>query len=134
MSSPMGESGFLYKKGIDDSGWLCKNFYYYGRVCGLGKGKIAPVCTRKGDGKKFTERVVTFSDLIPDFLVTIFPVVGGIILSIFDFSLLRVGLIIVLMVWSVGGTAVLRSSLVCTHCKQREIGCPAQQFFSKKKD
>ena len=111
----------------------CKHCYYHGKVCGLGKGKIASVVTKKDDPKKFTERKVTFSDLVPDFLVAIFPIVGGIILSILDFSLIRIGMIILLVVLSVGGTAVIRGSFACKYCKQREIGCPAEQFFSKKK-
>ncbi|MCK5030690.1 MAG: hypothetical protein KAR64_04430 [Thermoplasmatales archaeon] len=111
----------------------CKHCYYYGKVCGLGKGKIASLVTKKDVPKKFTERKVTFSDLVPDFLVAIFPIVGGIILSILDFSLIRIGMIILLVVLSVGGTAIIRGSFACKHCKQREIGCPAEQFFSKKK-
>jgi hypothetical protein len=111
----------------------CKYCYYYNRLCGLGKGKIAPLFTKKGDPKKFTEREVTFSDLIPDFLVTIFPIVGGVILSVIDFSFTRLGLIIIFMILSFGGTAIIRGNLACKYCKQREIGCPAQQFFSKKK-
>ena len=110
-----------------------KHCYYHGKVCGLGKGKIASLVTKKDDPKKFTERKVTFSDLVPDFLVAIFPIVGGIILSILDFSLIRIGMIILLVVLSVGGTAVIRGSFACKYCKQREIGCPAEQFFSKKK-
>ena len=111
----------------------CKHCYYYHRLCGLGKGTIASFVTKKGDPKKFTERDVTLSDLIPDFLVAIFPIVGGIILSVLDFSLLRIGLMILLVIFSFGGTAVIRGSFACKYCKQREIGCPAEQFFSKKK-
>lgn len=110
----------------------CKNCYYHNRVCGLGKGKIASLFTKKGDPKKFTERDVGFKDLIPDFLVAIFPLVGGIILSIIDFSIIRIVLIITLMIFSFGGTAVIRGSFACKYCRQREIGCPAEKFFSNK--
>lgn len=111
----------------------CKHCYYYGKVCGLGKGKISSLFTKKGNAEKFTNRKVTFSDLIPDFLVAIFPIVGGLILSFLDFSLIRLGLIAVMLVISFGGTAVIRGSFACKYCKQREIGCPAEQFFSKEK-
>lgn len=111
----------------------CKYCYYYNRVCGLGKGKIASLLTKKGDPKKFTEREVNFFDLIPDFLVTIFPIVGGVILSVLNFSFIRIGMIILFVILSFGGTAFIRGTLACKYCKQREIGCPAQQFFSKKK-
>ena len=111
----------------------CKYCYYYNRVCGLGKGKIAPLFTKKDEHEKFTERKVTFSDLIPDFLVTIFPIVGGVILLVVDFSFLRIVMIILFVILSLGGTAFIRGNLACKYCKQREIGCPAQEFFSKKK-
>lgn len=111
----------------------CKYCCYYNKVCGLGRGKIASLFTKKGDPKKFTEREVTLSDLIPDFLVTIFPIVGGVILSVLDFSFMRIGLIILLAIISFGGTAVVRGNLACKYCKQREIGCPALKFFDKKK-
>lgn len=110
----------------------CKNCYYYNRVCGLGKGKIASLFTKKGDPKKFTEKEVTFKDMVPDFLVAIFPLVGGIILSVIDFSLIRIGLIVILLMFSFGGTAVIRGSLACKYCRQREIGCPAEKLFNKK--
>lgn len=110
----------------------CKHCYYYNKVCGLGKGKIAPFITKKGDVKKFSEREITFIDLIPDFLVSIFPLVGGVILSIFDFSWIRIGLMVLLLLLSFGGTAVVRGSLACNYCKQREIGCPADALFHKK--
>jgi len=111
----------------------CKFCYYYNRVCGLGKGKIASLFTKKGDPKKFTERNVNPSDLIPDFLVTVFPIVGGVILLVLNFSFIRIGMIILLAILSFGGTAIIRGYLACKYCKQREIGCPAQQFFSKNK-
>ncbi len=111
----------------------CKHCYYYNRVCGLGKGKIASLFTKKGDPKKFTERNVSLSDLIPDFLVTVFPIVGGVILLALNFSFIRTGMIILLAILSFGGTAIIRGNLACKYCKQKEIGCPAQQFFSKNK-
>ena len=111
----------------------CKHCYYYNKICGLGKGIFASLIVKKGDPKKFTEREVTISDLIPDFLVAIFPIVGGIILSIIDFSLIRVGMIILIMLLSIGGTAFIRGSFACKYCRQREIGCPAEQLFSTKK-
>jgi len=111
----------------------CKHCYYYNKVCGFGKGKIASLFLKKGDTKKFIDRKITFSDLIPDFLVFIFPIIGGSILSILDFSFMRIGLIILFAIISFGGTAIIRGKLVCKYCKQSKIGCPALQFFSRKK-
>jgi hypothetical protein len=111
----------------------CKHCYYYNKLCGLGKGKYASFLVKKGDPKKFIEREVTVSDLLPDFLVALFPIAGGIILSIIDFSFIRIGLLILLILLSTSGTAFLRGSFACKYCKQRQIGCPADQFFNKNK-
>lgn len=61
----------------------CGNCYYYGKVCGLGKGKIAPVFCKKGDPKKFVERDISWYHLLPDFLTVIFPMVGGVYIGDF---------------------------------------------------
>jgi hypothetical protein len=110
----------------------CKNCYYYGKICGLGKGKIAPFFVKKGNPKKFTEKKVMWYDLIPDFLIAIIPLVGGLILLIYDFSFLHLCLIILLVILFFGGTGYIRGSFACKYCKQKEIGCPATKTFDKK--
>ena len=111
----------------------CKNCYYYNKVCGLGKGSIAPILTKKGDKSRFVDRKISWYDLLPDFLVGIIPIIGGIILLINDFSYNLVGLIILLAVIFFGGTGYIRGSFACKYCRQKEIGCPAQRIFSKEK-
>lgn len=111
----------------------CKHCYYYGKVCGLGKGKIAPFFTKKGDSKKFAEKEVSWYHLLPDFLTVIIPIVGGITLLILDFSLILLGMIFLLVILYFGGAAVTRGSFACKYCKQRELGCPAEKLFGKEK-
>ena len=111
----------------------CKDCYYYGKICGLGKGKIAPFFIKKGNSKRFVERKISWYDLVPDFLVAIIPLIGGIILLSYDFSFLRLGLIIFLAIFFFGGTGFIRGSFACKYCKQKEVGCPADNIFSKKK-
>jgi hypothetical protein len=111
----------------------CVNCYYYGEVCGFGKGKICPLLFRRGDPQKFIEREISWLDLLPDFMVLIFPLAGGIILSITDFAWFRVTLLAALVMLSFGGNAVVRGSFACKFCKQREIGCPAEKLFNKAK-
>lgn len=110
----------------------CKDCYYYGKVCGLGKGWVAPWFCKKGDPEKFADRSISFYDLIPDFLVGIIPIVAGIILLVQNFSLIILGLIILLFFLFFSGTALIRGKLVCKFCKQKEIGCPAEKLFNKK--
>jgi hypothetical protein len=111
----------------------CKYCYYYGKICGLGKGKIAPLFTKKGTPSKFIDKKISWYDLIPDFLVGIIPLIGGIILLYNDFSYVILGLIILLLVIFFGGTGFIRGSFACRYCKQKELGCPAQEIFNKEK-
>jgi len=110
----------------------CKYCYYYGKNCGLGKGKIASLFTKKGESDKFIDKKISWYDLIPDFLVGIIPLIGGLILLYNNFSVILLSLIILLLVIFFGGTGFIRSSLACRYCKQKEIGCPAQKIFNKK--
>jgi hypothetical protein len=110
----------------------CKNCWYYGKKCGLGKGRIAPLFFKKGDTKKFADRDISMIHMIPDFMVIIFPLVGGIILLIFEFSIITLFLMIILAVLFFSGTAFIRSTFACKYCKQKDIGCPADELFNKR--
>jgi hypothetical protein len=57
----------------------------------------------------------------------------GIVLLIRTFNLLLLVLVILLFLLAFIGNGLIRSSLACKYCKQKEIGCPAEQLFSKKK-
>jgi len=110
----------------------CVNCYYYGKVCAFGKGRLCPVLFKKGDPQKFVEREVSWSQVLPDLLVSIFPIVGGVALLVRDFTWLVVAMLAVLVVLSLGGNAVVRGSFACKFCKQRQIGCPAEKLFGKR--
>lgn len=111
----------------------CKDCWYYGRICGLGKGKIAPLFVKKGDTKKFADRDISTVHLIPDFMLVIFPLIGGVILLVLDFSFVLLGLLIILAIIFFSGTALIRGTFACKYCKQKDIGCPADEIFNKKK-
>ncbi|MHC4534112.1 MAG: hypothetical protein ACYS6K_09180 [Planctomycetota bacterium] len=109
----------------------CVNCYYYGKTCGLGRGKLCAMLFKKGNPESFIEKEIAWKDLIPDFLVMIFPLIGGIIILIRDFTWLILVLMVILIMLSMGGNAFLRGSLACKYCKQKELGCPAEQLFNK---
>ena len=109
----------------------CVNCYYYGKTCGLGRGKLCALLFKKGNPESFIEKEIAWKDLIPDFLVLIFPLVGGIIVLIRDFNWLILVLMVVLVMLSMGGTAFIRGSFACKYCKQKELGCSADQLFNK---
>ena len=112
----------------------CKDCWYYGKICGLGKGKITPLFVKKGDTKKFADRDISVVHMIPDFLVVILPLLGGAILLILDFSVLVLSLMVILGVLFFGGTSFIRGTFACKYCKQKDIGCPAFEIFNKKKE
>jgi hypothetical protein len=69
---------------------------------------------------------------VPDFLVLIFPLIGGIVLLVTAFNWVILALLIVLLVLSFAGNAFIRGSYACKFCKQKELGCPAERLFNKK--
>lgn len=109
----------------------CVNCYYYGKVCGFGKGKLCSLLLKKGDPQKFVETQINWFDLVPDFMVFILPTIGGIVLLVTAFSWVVLALLAVLLVLSFGGNALVRGSFACKYCKQKEFGCPAEKLFSK---
>ncbi|MBA7624963.1 hypothetical protein ES703_32383 [subsurface metagenome] len=111
----------------------CVDCYYYGKVCGLGKGKLCSLLFKKGKPQKYVEKEVSWSKILPDFMIFIFPIVGGIILLVRDFTWLLGAMLAILVILSFVGNAVIRGSFACKYCKQREIGCPAEQLFRKEK-
>ena len=66
-------------------------------------------------------------------LVLMIPLVGGIALLIQGFSWSMALVLAVLPALSFGGNYFVRSQIACKFCKQRELGCPAEQFFNKQR-
>jgi hypothetical protein len=111
----------------------CSNCYYYGKTCAFGKGRLSRLLFKKGDPKKFSQREITWKDILPDFMVSLIPMATGVILLIKDFSWMILTLILALGILGFAGNALVRGMLACKYCKQRELGCPAEQLFSKTK-
>ncbi|NYZ77968.1 hypothetical protein H0N96_01025 [Candidatus Micrarchaeota archaeon] len=110
----------------------CVDCYYYGKVCAFGQGKLSALLFKKGIAKNFAGKKVTWIDLAPDFLVSLIPLVAGILLLIKSFNWLVAGMLALILILSFAGNAFVRGQLACKHCKQREFGCPAEKLFSKK--
>jgi hypothetical protein len=112
----------------------CINCYYYGKLCGFGRSKFCALLFKQGDPQKFAAREATWRDIIPDFLIMILPVVGGIILLILHFNILPLILLIALVLLFLVGNPIIRGSFTCKYCKQGELGCPASKLFEKDKE
>ena len=109
----------------------CVNCYYYGKICGTGKGKLCSLLFKQGDPRKFAETEISWVEMIPDFMVIIFPLVGGIILLIMNFSWFLLTVLIFMVLLYFGGNSLIRGPIMCKHCQQKVIGCPAEKLFSK---
>ncbi len=112
----------------------CVDCYYYGKTCAFGKGRLSSRFFSRGQPERFNLMKITWKDIVPDFLGFIVPVLAGILLLILEFSLTILILIIALFVLGFFGNALVRGKLACRYCKQREIGCPAEQLFDKTKN
>jgi len=108
----------------------CPHCYYYNKLCCFGKGKVSAWLFKKGDPQKFVTDSFSWLDLVPDFLVSLIPIIGGIILLFIDFSVVRFVLLLLLAILAFGVTGFIRSQIACKFCQQRLIGCPAEQLFS----
>jgi hypothetical protein len=109
----------------------CRNCYYYGKYCAFGKWKLSALLYPKGNPQKFLKKKITRKNLIPDALVSLIPIIIGIILLTYHFDRwITIGIVIIIALTTQGNNCI-RGKLACTHCKQRELGCPASQLFDK---
>lgn len=111
----------------------CVDCYYFGKTCVFGKGRLSGFLFKRGKPAKFIKNKITWKDIIPDFLVSVIPMVVGIFLLIINFSWLILFLLILLFILGFLGNSFVRGQLACKYCQQREIGCPAQKLFEKTK-
>ena len=109
--------------------YSCTCCYYYGRWCAFGKGQLSALLFQRGDPETFACRDVSWKDLVPDFMVSLIPLVGGAILLVRHLRWQSALLLAALLALSLYGNAVIRGKLACNHCRQRETGCPAAKMF-----
>ena len=113
----------------------CANCAYYGQVCAFGKGKLCALVLPQGDAARFTEKEISWQQILPDMLVSILPTIGGIVLLVMHgWDWLIAGLLALLLGLAFAGTGFVRGTLACPHCRQRELGCPAEQLFAQSRE
>ena len=76
---------------------------------------------------------MTWKDMIPDVLITLIPLVAGIVLLIIRFDFILLSALLLLILLTTTGNGYVRGKLTCRHCKQQEAGCPADLLFNKNK-
>lgn len=110
----------------------CVNCAYYGKSCAFGRGIVCAMIFRRGDPARFNQRRLTWAALIPDLMISQLPLIVGIVLLVRDFSWLLLGLMVLLVLLAFPGSGFVRGRLACAHCRQRELGCPAERLFGAK--
>ncbi|HEY4787304.1 MAG TPA: hypothetical protein VIH57_14695 [Bacteroidales bacterium] len=111
----------------------CTSCYYFGKTCGFGQGRLSALFFKKGDISKFCNKTMFWKDMIPDLLISLIPLITGIVLLIVKFNLLLLFAILLVIALTTQGNAYIRGKLTCNYCKQRDLGCPANELFNKKK-
>jgi hypothetical protein len=111
----------------------CVNCYYFGKTCFSGQGRLSSLFFKKGEPIKFIDIKITWKDIIPDFLVSVVPILVGIVILVKNFDWIILSLMVVLFFLGFLGNALVRGHLACKYCKQRELGCPALKLFNKTK-
>jgi hypothetical protein len=112
----------------------CTDCYYYGKCCAFGKGRISSLFFPRGRPDQFSQKKITWRDIVPDFLVFIIPVLAGVMLLFQGFTWIVFFLVVSLLFLGFFGNAMVRGHLACRYCKQREIGCPAERLFATTKN
>jgi hypothetical protein len=111
----------------------CRHCYYFGKRCGFGKGRVCSWLFTKGAERNLCTKPASWRDVVPDFLVSLIPLGAGITMLVRGFSWLVLLLVVALLALGSVGTGFVRGQLACRYCRQRELGCPAEQLFSKTK-
>lgn len=109
----------------------CIDCYYFGKTCAFGKGRTSCLLFKKGNPKRFSQKTASWKDILPDLIAALVPAITCIFLLFIDFNLLLLSFLILLVVLSSFGNGFVRGKLGCIYCKQRELGCPAEQLFQK---
>jgi hypothetical protein len=110
----------------------CPDCYYYGRTCAFGQGRLSALVARKGSPKRMACGKATMLDILPDFMVSVIPIIAGIALLVGAFSWVMLAAVATLFILGFAGNAFVRGQLACSHCMQRKLGCPAAKLFGMK--
>ena len=72
------------------------------------------------------------TSILPDFMVSLSPIIGGVVLLIQGFNWLTLGAVAILSLLATVGNGYIRGNIACKYCKQRDLGCPAESLFKGK--
>lgn len=101
---------------------VCKNCYYYGKWCALGWGKLSSSLFKKGKIEDFPDNPsLKFAPAVYGLMMFV-PVIAIIISLIYVFDYTKIGILILLILFSMYSGGIGRKS-ACSKCKMSLI-CP----------
>lgn len=111
----------------------CTFCYYYGKKCPSGLGRLSKSLFSKRDAADFANPRNVSIVAIPSFGLLFLPLVVGLVFVFIRFSWLLLFLFIAYFLIAISAGFPLRKDLLCKHCRQGEIGCPAYEGMKGKK-
>ena len=108
----------------------CTHCYYLGKYCNFGLGKLAAILFKKGELKEFRNPKKVVPTAILSFGTMLLPVIAGIGLIVFDFSLINIGLLLVYILLGIMPNFFVRGNF-CEKCMQGQLGCPSYEQMIK---
>lgn len=103
--------------------YRCSYCYYYGKRCSTGFGLIASKLFKKGDSGEFASPKNLMPAMVLALAFLLLPIIGGVYLVATDGSPVAWALLIADLLLFVPGA--FKKRMYCSHCRQRERGCPA---------
>jgi hypothetical protein len=113
--------------------YRCRFCWYFGKRCYAGLGKLAGVLFEPGEPAGFAKPGNLIPAAIFSFTVLLLPLLVILVIVLIGFSWLNLALLLSYLLVVVAPGFVLRKSLVCDHCKQGELGCPAYEGMQGKR-
>jgi hypothetical protein len=110
----------------------CAHCVYYGKGCFSGRGVVCSWLFARRDPSRFSSREVSWLTVLPDLLVTLVPLGVGLFLLIRQFDWILLSMMVGLVILAFPANGLVRGKLACCHCRQRELGCPAEKLFRKR--
>lgn len=108
----------------------CTYCYYLGKYCNFGLGKLAAIIFKKRDPTEFKNPRKVIPTAILSFGTMLVPVIAGIGLVLFDFSLINLGLLLMYILFGILPNFFVRGSF-CDKCMQGQLGCPSYEQMIK---
>ena len=111
----------------------CAYCYYYGKRCSTGLGILAGFLFKKRDSGEFNNSKYVTPVAIISFSVLLLPIIAAIIFMLLDFSLNLLLLFLFYFIIAFVSGLLMRKNLICKHCKQGQLGCPAYEGMKGKR-